>query len=404
MKNGFLYHIGKAFRSLGGDGLGDEGRPVIDDAAVRTSGLVSVRGSYFMSLSAVYRAVSVIASSVAQMPLEVYDTDADGYLAPSKSDPVRNWLRRGGDPRMSRYTLVECLVRDMLLHGNGYALIERGADGRPSGLRYLRPQWVTVLSDTFDRVVEYDVAGVGRVRPSEVVHVVNVSEDGITGVSTLDYAANTLAAALSAEATAKGFFDGGGRHSGFITSDRPLNDRQRTAVAERVNKGEPGSVFVLEGGFGFHPMGISAADAQLLESRLYSVSEIARFFGVSPVKLFDLTKSSYSTVEATQLAFLTDTLAPLMAKIEGELERKLYPDDAAKEVNFVTDGLLRADKQSLAAYLQNLVINGVISPNEARKQLGLPPVDGGDTVKMQVNMTNLADIGRQNNDIANGTE
>lgn len=345
-----------------------------------------------MSLSAVFRAVSVISSSVAQMPIEVYKTDKDGFLTVAKNDAVRNWLRRGGDKRMSRYTLIECLVRDMLLKGNGYALIEKNEMGRPSGLRYVQPEYVTVQSDDKDTVIRYFVYGI-ETKPADVIHIVNVTEDGIRGESTLKYAANALSTATSAERSAKGFFDGGGKHSGFITSDRPLNDKQRNQVASRVNEGDPGSVFVLEGGFNFHAMGISASDAQLLESRLYSVSEIARFFGVSPVKLFDLSKSSYSTVEATQLAFLTDTLSPLMAKIEGELERKLYPDDPSMDINFVTDELLRVDKQSQAAYLQNLVTNGVISTNEARKQLGLPPVEGGDTVKMQLNMTNLANIG-----------
>ena len=73
----------------------------------------------------------------------------------------------------------------------------------------------------------------------------------------------------------------------------------------------------------FQPITVNPADAQLLETRQFNVIDICRFFGVSPVKAFDLSKSSYSTVEATQLAFLTDTLSPLLEKIELEFERKL---------------------------------------------------------------------------------
>ncbi len=96
----------------------------------------------------------------------------------------------------------------------------------------------------------------------------------------------------------------------------------------------------------FQPITVNPADAQLLETRAFNVVDICRFFGVSPVKAFDLSKSSYSTVEATELAFLTDTLSPLIEKIEEELERKLYKpsEKASIDVRFDTSALLRADK------------------------------------------------------------
>jgi HK97 family phage portal protein len=75
-------------------------------------------------------------------------------------------------------------------------------------------------------------------------------------------------------------------------------------------------VAVLEGNMDFEPVTISPSDSQLLETRQFNVVDICRFFGVSPVKAFDLSNSSYSTIEATELAFLTDTLSPLLEKIE----------------------------------------------------------------------------------------
>jgi len=98
----------------------------------------------------------------------------------------------------------------------------------------------------------------------------------------------------------------------------------------------------------FQPITVNPADAQLLETRKFNVVDICRFFGVSPTKCFDLTNSSYSTVEATQLAFLTDTLAPLLEKIELEFERKLYKPSEKEhiDIRFDTSVLLRADKTS----------------------------------------------------------
>lgn len=155
--------------------------------------------------------------------------------------------------------------------------------------------------------------------------------------------------------------------------------------------GTPNGVAVLEGNLSFEPITVNPTDAQLLETRAFNVVDICRFFGVSPVKAFDLSKSSYSTVEATNLSFLTETLSPLLEKIEEEFERKLYKpsEKDSIDVRFDTATLLRADKQSLAAYYQNLFNIGVISPNEIRKQLDLPALDGGDNTFVQVNIQTL---------------
>ena len=141
----------------------------------------------------------------------------------------------------------------------------------------------------------------------------------------------------------------------------------------------------------FEPITVNPTDAQLLETRQFNVIDICRFFGVSPVKAFDLTNSSYSTVEATNLSFLTDTLSPLLEKIELEFERKIYKpsEKDSIDVRFDTARLLRADKQSLANYYNTLFNIGVVSANDIRKELDLYAVEGGDTHFVQCNLTNI---------------
>ena len=99
------------------------------------------------------------------------------------------------------------------------------------------------------------------------------------------------------------------------------------------------------------------------------------------MKAFDLTHSSYSTVEATNLSFLTDTLSPLLEKLELEFERKLYKPSEKDtiDVRFDTSRLLRADKQSLATYYSTLFNIGVVSCNEISKEIDLPYIEGGDS-------------------------
>ena len=122
--------------------------------------------------------------------------------------------------------------------------------------------------------------------------------------------------------------------------------------------------------------------------------EICRFFGVSPVKCFDLSKSSYSTVEATQIDFLNDTLRPIMETIEQEINAKLFLGDMRGrfEVKFDTASLLRADKNAQANYYRTLIFAGVLTPNEVRAEIDRDPIEGGDKAYVQNNMVGLDSV------------
>lgn len=350
-------------------------------------------------LSAVYRCVEVISDSVAQLPLEPYKIDKDGYKLKYKEHPTYNILNKEPNPRMSRFTFMKAMMISVLLKGNGYAYIERDGKGNAIALHFIPADLVTVVSPKLLRDnVTYSVTGIGNVEACNMIHILNFSYDGITGISTLAHARNTLGLAVDSEAHAAGFFKGGANMAGILKiTSGTLTEKQKIALktswgtAFSPATGTPNGVCVLEGNMDFTPITVNPADAQLLETREFNVIDICRFFGVSPVKAFDLSKSSYSTVEATELAFLTDTLAPLLEKIELEFERKLYKpsEKDSIDVRFDTATLLRADKQSLANYYQTLFNIGVISPNEIRKELDLPSLENGDNTFVQVNIQTL---------------
>ena len=129
----------------------------------------------------------------------------------------------------------------------------------------------------------------------------------------------------------------------------------------------------------YKPIQLSATDSQLLESRLFNVQDIARFFGVSPVLLGDLTHSNYNTIEATQNQFVLHTLMPYIVMIEEEFTRKLIkPSEEGLEVNLDETAILKADKSAMASYYSTLLQNGVLCVNEVRKELGFSPIEGGD--------------------------
>lgn len=352
-----------------------------------------------MLLSTVYRCVEVISDSVAQLPLEPYKMDSKGYKIKFTSHPTYKLLNKEPNSKMSRFTFMKTLIVSTLLKGNGYAYIERDELGNAKALHFIPSEFVTILTPTTIKDnIAYSVVGINKtVESCNMIHILNFSYDGITGVSTLAHAKNTLGLSVDSESHATGFFKGGANLAGILKINSTLNTKQKEELkrswqsAFSPSVGTPNGVAVLEGNMDFQPITVNPSDAQLLETREFNVIDICRFFGVSPVKAFDLSKSSYSTVEATELAFLTDTLAPLLEKIELEFERKLYkPSERDSiDVRFDTSSLLRADKAALASYYNTLFNIGVISPNEIRRQLDLPAIENGDETFVQVNIQPL---------------
>ncbi len=351
-----------------------------------------------MLLSTVYRCIEVVSDSVAQLPLEPYRIDSQGYKIKLTSHPTYKLLNKEPNPRMTRFTFIKSLIVSTLLKGNGYAYIDRDAKGDAIGLHFIPADLVTVIRPkSLRESVSYSIVGLGKVESKDMIHILNFSYDGVEGVSTLRHARNTLGLAVDSEAHAAGFFKGGANLAGVLKVESNLTEAQKRGLktswqmAFSPSTGTPNGVAILEGNMDFQPITVNPADAQLLETRQFNVVDICRFFGVSPVKAFDLSKSSYSTVEATNLSFLTETLSPLLEKIELEFERKLYKpsEKDSIDVRFDTATLLRADKQSLAAYYNTLFNIGVVSPNDIRKQLDLPAIEGGDNTFVQVNIKTL---------------
>ena len=351
-----------------------------------------------LQLGAVYRCVEVISDSVAQLPLSLYEVVSNGER-PAREHPAFNLVSKEPSPTMSRFPFVKALVTSMLLQGNGYAYIRRDRLGNPAELVLISPSLVTI-TDTGeigkpDRL-SYNITGIGRVSARDMIHILNHTDDGVHGISTLTHAIQSLNLAWASEQHARGFFTGGANLGGILAVQGPMNQKQGEEIKQKwINSfgqtGTPNGVAVLPGNMTFQPITVNPSEAQLLETRQYSVVDICRFFGVSPVKCFDLTHSSYSTVEATQLSFLTDTLAPILEKIELELERKLFREDEKFriDVRFDVSALLRADMTSRANYMSSMFNMGAMSVNEVRAEMGLQPIDGGDTHFLQVNLQTL---------------
>lgn len=365
-----------------------------------SSGYRSLLGSRSkpMLLSTVYRCVDLISDSVAVLPLKTYKIDGDGFKTEFKEHPAYSMLDLEPNEDMTRYVFFKTLMTSVLLTGNGYAYIERNRNLDVMQLIYLPTSHVSIawITDR-DGIMRkrYQVTGFKElVEPRNMIHVLNFSYDGIIGVSTLTHARQSLNIATCSEEHAEGFFKSGGV-SGVLTVeggrlDKVQKDQIYATWEERVTN-SPNGIAVLEANMKYQPISINPKDCQLLESRMFNVVDLCRFFSVSPVKAFDLSKSSYSTVEATQLQYLTDTALAVITKIEQEINRKVFLLSERGKViaEFDTAAILRTDKSAQAAYWKDMSNIGAATPNEVRRENNLPKIENGDKAFVQVNVQTL---------------
>lgn len=357
-----------------------------------------------MNLSAVYRATELISDGVAVLPIKIQNTNTAKNEVTNHSLNLVFGNKYNGNI-LSKYTMMKLLIQSVILKGNGFAYIERASDGTVTGLRYLEAEDVMINYNKNTGKLFYSttVLGVSSKRkiiePIDMIHLVKNSYDGVTGISVLSYAARIIKTSQATESSAQSFFNNGMNLSGVLTVQGQLSQKQkddiRSSWSQAYSNGGSG-LAVLQGNMSYQPIQINSKDAQMIESRQFNVQDIARFFGISPVLLGDLSHTSYNTIEAVQNDFLLHTLQPYIEMVENEFNRKLLkPSENKLNIYLETNEILRTDKQAQANYYSTLINNGVLSRNEVRKELGLAPVEGGDD--LIIPFTKIADNTLNNN-------
>lgn len=363
-----------------------------DSSGLGLSNLIRKKEIPSISLSAVFAAIELISNSVAELPINV-KTKEDDKTGIVKVHPIYDALNNS---LMTKFMLVKMLIADMLLYGDGIAYIDREMDGTVKSIIYCPHGSYNIRYNDRTRELYYLIQSVrrGKIEPVDVIHLVKNSKNGVEGVGILNYAFSTLDLAKATEKAAQDYFSSGCHLAGILsTSATRLTKEQRESIRDAWNQahGAAGTgIAILENGMQYAPVAGNSKESQLLETRLFNLQDIARFFNINPVLLGDLSHSSYSTIEASLLEFVTHTLFPYITLVENELTRKLIkPSEKTLYIDLDENYIIRSDKQSQANYLVSLKNAGIITINECRQQLGLNPMDGGDD--LMVNFTNIQD-------------
>ena len=347
-----------------------------------------------------FAAISLISNSVASMH----------WVVKSYEDidvPKNFYIYKLFDgTNVGHFMTMKNMISDVIMHGNGYAYIHRDSTGKPTSIEYLPYGQCNIVYNSASRVLLYQAPSITKalIEPINIIHFKMLATNGIEGRSILSFASNTVKLNASAEKAATDFFGGGMTVKGILSTESPrLTKEQRESIRSAWSESQLGNgngMAVLESGMKYQQISSNSKDGELLESRLYNVQEVARWFNISPVLLGDLSKSSYNTLEQSQLQFILNTLSPYVSMIEEELNNKLIlPQHKNKYyIDVCEEDIVKSDKQSQVNYLSTLVDKGIITRNEARHELGFGPVEGGDELTIAYSDPNQNKINGGNED------
>lgn len=356
-----------------------------------------------IQLSAVWACVRLLSESISTLPLKIYVRQPDGSRKAATDHPAYSILCRRPNSEMTPSRFMLMVVASICLRGNAF-IEKKFIANRLVSLVPLLPQNMVVKRLTTGALeYKYTENGNERVIPvKNIMHIRGFGLDGVCGMMPMKTGRDVIGSAMAVEESAAKIFEQGLQSSGFLSSDKALDDTQREKLrgymAAFTGSKNAGKIMVLEGGLTYQGVTMNPEDAQMLESRAFSIEEICRWFRVPPFMVGHTTKQSSwaSSLEGMNLQFLTHTLRPLLVNIEQEIGRCLLDSDDEVFAEFSVEGLLRADSAGRAAYYTSALQNGWMSRNDVRRLENMPPIEGGDIYTVQLNLTQLKNLESSN--------
>lgn len=362
-----------------------------------TSG-VRINRQNALAVSALWKGMMLICTAVAKSPMHIYAVDGNSRTI-NRRHPAYQLVRHKPNYFQRAYDFRMLLTADLILTGNAYAVIEWSNNARPKQMLPVNPQDVQVYYTPrgvfYDATIYYD-NGEYEIRrgldQSQMLHLTWMPSGPVMGTGIVYNAREILGQCIAMMRYAGSFFENSARPDIVIKHPGRFGDPQARANFREDWKrayGGPANargVAVLDEAMDVTVLSQNARDSQFAEIWTQTVREVANFLGLPPSKLGDTSRTAYNSLEQDQLATVSDCFDGFLVNWEEAINEKLLSDaeqrTGSAESGFDRTGLLATDLKTKAEYLSKALGNNTawITVNDARVQVGLNPVEGGDVV------------------------
>jgi HK97 family phage portal protein len=352
-----------------------------------------------LTISTVYACVRIISQTLAMVPLVVFERQSEDFKIRTPTHPLFDTVHRRPNQRQTSFQFREMMTGHALLRGNAYARIISGPRGFVDQLLPLNPDRMRCALDDDGSILYLYTPPQGSeitYFQDEILHIANISDDGVHGMSTVTLARDSFGLTKSLENHGNQFVGSGQRPAGVLSMEGSL--KSGTTAHARLREdwkrfaGPSGNqeIAILEEGMKWQQLGLTNEDSQFLESRSHQVEEVASWFGV-PLSLLQHTEKSTSWGTGIAMlthGFVTFTMQPWYTRWEQEINQDLIlPQDRDRFfAEFVLEGLLRGDPQTRSQFYKSAINDGWMTRNEVRRLENLNPLPGLEEPLTPLNM------------------
>jgi HK97 family phage portal protein len=345
-----------------------------------------------------FRGLSLISTTVAKLPLSVMRRVGNGKEA-DNGHPAHYLLKYKPNRFQTAYQWRLYMTLEALMSGNGYSLINRLNDGTPNELLPLDCEQVLVK---YEDNLFYEIANQDgtktRIEPFNMFHLRSVG-DALSGWGLVDKGKENLSLGMSIDRWTMNYFKNNSVPNAVLEHPGPLSPDALNQLAKNwkdkyggINKA--GEIAILREGMKLVEFGGKPVDNAMEELGKMSLRQCSNLFGLPSSKLQDSQRTSFASLEQANQEFLDDAISPWLSAWESECWDKLLTEDEKRseshQVESNVDALMRVNYSEKVSGLVNLVLNGIMTTNEARSKLCMNPLPNGDTVLKPLNMgTNL---------------
>jgi HK97 family phage portal protein len=349
----------------------------------------SVNHDTALTFTGAFAAISIKAENLASLPKMVFEKTATGKKELTKH-PVYKLIHFKPNNYQTDFVFWEFLESSVAGWGNGYAVIETGANGYPRALHPVHPGYVSVKRDGYQVLyIVNEGISKGNYMASEMLHVKLFTQDGIVGIDPITYHAQAIGIGMAGQAFASEYFTKKGALRAVVETEGELSDDSYRKVADRISQAGDHGTPILEYGLKYKGIGISPDAAQSIQTRIFSIQDASRIWKVPVSLLSEHTHSTFTNTEQQDIQFVKYGLRPECKRFETEIESKLFPEGESERINVKFDlkGLLRGDLQTQSDWYHKAILDGWMSRNEVRELENLDRIDGLDDYLVPANMT-----------------
>ena len=360
--------------------------PFVDWFQPNPSGVVITPDSA-MKCAPVNAAVMLIADSAATLPCSLLQDIADDGKQPATDHPAYELVHGFSNDWSSAGHVRRAVTIDAILRGDGFGFVNKVA-GKPTEIIHL-PYGTVSIEWLPTGEPLYSINGV-QYGADQILHLGQPNWNGATaqrGLGLLHTGADAIGLAILLERAAARLFKNNARPGGLISFTGTLTAAAATRAAQSwktAHGGDnSGGTAVLDNGASYTPIAFNSVDSQMLEMRQFAIEEISRLTRVPTTMLGDLSKGTFANTEQMNLQFLQLCLMPWLQSWKDAYARTLLvPKERSKYCfAFALDELLLADTVARATAFSQLRSMGVMTSNDVRRKINLPPLAGGDVLQ-----------------------